>query len=67
LFAASTAAMLLMAAQRGGEVTILELAQLPFERMLGSELGAIYQKNGRGARCRRRGVGRPMPIVRRRG
>jgi hypothetical protein len=35
--------MLFMAAQRAGEVTILE-------RVLGPELGAIYRKNGRRAR-----------------
>jgi 3-phenylpropionate/trans-cinnamate dioxygenase ferredoxin reductase subunit len=31
------------ARQRGSDVTILELAQLPLERVLGPELGAIYR------------------------
>jgi 3-phenylpropionate/trans-cinnamate dioxygenase ferredoxin reductase subunit len=31
------------AKQRGCDVTILEMAQLPLERVLGSELGAIYR------------------------
>jgi 3-phenylpropionate/trans-cinnamate dioxygenase ferredoxin reductase subunit len=31
------------ASQRGCDVTILEMAQLPLERVLGAELGAIYR------------------------
>jgi 3-phenylpropionate/trans-cinnamate dioxygenase ferredoxin reductase component len=40
------------ARQRGCDVTILEMAQLPLERVLGSELGAVYRDIhiGNGAR-----------------